>query len=284
MSQQMVQIVTDSTADLPDEVAAANRIEVVPLTLRFGSQSYRDGVDISKEDFYAKLREATEMPTTSVPSPGQFVETYRRAVEAGRRVLSVHLSGALSGTYNSALLAAAEFPPDQIAVIDSRNCSMAHGWIAVLAAEAAKAGATLEEIKALADDLVPRVHLYAVLDTLENLRRFGRLGRAQAFLGTLLAVKPIVTIAEGVVSPVEKVRLLNRALTRLVEITVEHGPIERMAVAHTDAFDTVADLTDMVRSAMPGLTILPYRAGSVVGTLAGPGAVALVFVSGRRRE
>ncbi|MHB9090456.1 MAG: DegV family protein, partial [Chloroflexota bacterium] len=264
-----MQVVTDSTADLPDEMAATAGIKVIPLSIRFGDHVYLDGVNLSKEAFYRMLRETPSLPTTSVPSPGMFAEAYREALEAGRKVISIHLSGLLSGTYNSALLAAAEFPEGQIAVVDSRNGSMAHGWMALAAAEAARTGATLAAVKGLVEDMIPRAHLYACLDTLENLRRFGRIGRAQAFLGTMLNVKPIVTIGDGIVTPVEKVRLLSKALVRLVDIAVDHAPIERMAVAHTDAPETVARLRQLIEEAIPGLPTITYRAGSVVGTLAG---------------
>ncbi len=279
---QQVEIVTDSTADIPADLAKSAGIHVVPLSVRFGSDVYQDTFELTKEEFYAKLKTATSLPTTSVPPPGAFLKVYKEVAQRGRRVLSIHLSAALSGTYNTACLAAAEFPPGQVNVVDSRNGSMAMGWVALMAAEEAKAGATLEQVSDLVTDLLPRAHLYAVLDTLENLRRGGRIGRAAAFLGTLLNVKPILTIADGVVAPVEKVRLLRRALVRLVEITQAHAPIERMSVAHTDAPETVQELRQMVCAALPGLDVLTYRAGAVVGTLAGPGAVAVVFVAGRR--
>jgi DegV family protein with EDD domain len=280
--RQVVQVITDSTADIPPDVANEAGVKVVPLSIKFGGDVYRDGVDLSGEAFYHKLRSAPVLPTTSAPSPGAFLEAYREALAMDRRVLSIHLSAALSATHNAATLAAAECPEGQVEVVDSRNCSMAVGWVALLAAEEARKGATLERIRALVGDLMPRAHLYAVLDTLENLRRGGRIGRAAAFLGTLLNVKPIVTIAQGEVMPVQKVRLLDRALERLVEIAQEHAPIERMAVAQTDAPRTFERLREMVASAMPGLEILNYRAGAVVGALAGEGAVALVFIGGRR--
>ena len=282
--RQSVQIVTDSTADIPAEIAAAAGIKVVPLVVRFGNQVYRDGVDISGEEFYARLKAAPSLPTTSAPAPGAFLEVYREAVAKGVRVLSIHLSAILSGTHNAALLAAADFSPGQIRVVDSRNVSMAVGWIALRAAAAARDGASLVEVARQVDDMIPRAHLYAVLDTLENLRRGGRIGRAAAFLGTVLSIKPIVTIAGGEVAPVEKVRTLDRALDRLVAIAQDHAPITHMAVAHTDAPDTVARLHALVSTALPGMELLTYRAGSVIGALAGPGAVALVFLRGRRGE
>ncbi|MHB1417717.1 MAG: DegV family protein, partial [Chloroflexota bacterium] len=230
------------------------------------------------------LATSPSLPTTSAPAPGAFIEAYRAAIASGKRVLSIHVSGTLSGTHNAAALAAAEFPEGQVTVVDSRNVSMGLGWIALRAAAEARAGATLERIRELVEGLIPRSHLYAVLDTLENLRRGGRIGRAAAFLGTILSVKPIVTVAYGEVMPVEKVRLLDRALARLVDIAKEHAPIEQMAVAQTDAPETMERLCKMVAEAMPDLEILTYRAGSVVGALAGPGAVALVFVRGPNPE
>lgn len=279
---QRVRIVTDSTADIPPQLAREAGIEVVPLSVRFGNKIYRDDLDLSKDEFYAMLKAAPDLPTTSVPPPGAFARVYQAAVDSGLQVLSIHLSSALSGTYNTAILAASAFENGKVLVVDSRNCSMAMGWVALMAAEQARAGAPMETIMAMVEDMLPRAHLYAALDTLENLRRGGRIGRAAAFLGTVLNVKPIVTIADGVVTPVEKVRLLNRALVRLVEIAQSHAPIQRMAVAHTDAPETVARLRAMVAEAMPELELITYRAGATVGTLAGAGAVALVFLSGRR--
>ena len=281
MAVQTVQVVTDSTSDIPRELARAAGIEVVPLTIRFGSEVFADGVDLSGEAFYEKLRTSPTIPTTSAPSPGDFLHVYHRAVQRGQQVISIHISGEVSATYSSAALAAQEFP-GRVHVVDSRNVSMAFGWVAVRAAAAAQAGAGIEVIKALVEDALPRAHLYAVLGTLENLRRGGRLGRAAAFLGTVLQVKPILTVSSGVVSPVEKVRLIGRAIERLVEIAQEHAPIEQMAVAQTDAPDTFEQLRLLVAEKMPGLDLLGYRAGAVIGALAGPGAVALVFVSGRK--
>lgn len=255
---------------------------VVPLSVRFDKDVYRDGVDIRGEEFYRKLASHPRLPTTSAPPPGAFLDVYRQAIDAGRQVLSIHLSGALSATHGVATLAAADFGEDQVRVVDSRNVSMAIGWVALMAAAEARAGATLESVSRLVDDLLPRAHLYAVLDTLENLRRGGRIGRAAAFLGTALSIKPMVTVARGEVTPVEKVRTLGKALVRLVEVARDHAPLERLAVAYTDAPDTIDRLRELAGDAFPDLDILTYRAGAVVGTLAGPGAVALVFISGRR--
>jgi DegV family protein with EDD domain len=281
MGEQLVQVVTDSTSDIPPEVARAAGIEVVPLTIRFGREVFADGVQLSGEAFYERLRTCVELPTTSAPSPGDFLEVYRRAVAAGRQVLSIHISALVSATYSSAVLAAQEFP-GQVHVVDSRNVSMAVGWVALRAAAAARTGASIEAVREMVEDLLPRAHLYAVLGTLENLRRGGRLGRAAAFLGTVLQVKPVLTIHNGEVSPVEKVRLINRALERLVDIAKDHAPIEHLAVAQTDAPGTIEQLRQLLAERMPELEFISYRAGAIIGALAGPGAVALVFVSGRK--
>lgn len=281
MPEQTVQVVTDSTSDIPLELANSAGIDVVPLTIRFGHEVYADGVGLTGEAFYEKLRQSPVIPTTSAPSPGDFLEVYRRGIERGKQVVSIHISGQVSATYNSAVLAAQEFP-GRVHVVDSRNVSMAVGWVALRAAAAARAGANIGTVKSLVEDMLPRAHLYAVLGTLENLRRGGRLGRAATFLGTVMQVKPILTVSNGVVSPVEKVRLINRALERLVDIAQEHAPIEHMAVAQTDAPGTFDQLRQIVAEKMPGLQLLGYRAGAIIGALAGPGAVALVFISGRR--
>lgn len=279
--KQTVQIVTDSTADIPPELARAAGIRIVPLSIRFGEETYLDGVNLSGEQFYKKLSEYPRLPTTSAPPPGAFLDAYREAIAQDRHVISIQISAAVSATHNSAVLAAAECPPGTVTVVDSRNCSMAAGWVALMAAEEAKKGASVEQVKALVDNLLPRAHLYAVLGTLENLRRGGRIGLASAFLGAMLSIKPIVTLANGVVAPVQKVRLLDRALERLVEIAKEHAPLTRLAVAQTEAPKEMEQLLRLVERAFPGMDIVTYRAGAIVGALAGPGAVALVFIGAR---
>jgi DegV family protein with EDD domain len=277
-SAQRVQIVTDSTSDIPQELAAAAGIWIVPLNITFGAETLKDRVDIGPDEFYERLRHAAALPRTSAPSPGAFIETYRQATMLDRSVLSIHISAKLSGTYGAARIAAGEFGDDQVMVVDSRQASMGLGWIALLAAERAKTGASLEELREYVNGLLPRVTIYVLLDTLENLRRGGRIGRASALLGTMLKVKPIITVSKGEVTPVEKVRLFARATTRLVEMARANAPLERLAVAYTDVPEVASRIRSQLQEALPSTDPLVFQAGPVIGTYVGHGAVAVMFV------
>ncbi len=278
MARQTVQVITDSTADIPPALAQAAGIWVVPLSVRFGSEVYRDGVDITADQFYGKLRSWPGLPATSAPAAGIFAERYREALAAGRSSLGIHLSSKLSGTYSAAATAAAEFG-DEVAVLDSRSASMALGWIVLAAAERARAGASLAEVRELAESLIPRAHVYLTLDSLENLRKGGRIGRATALLGTLLNVKPIITVIDGEVAPVERVRTFGKALSRLAELVAQHGPIERLAVGYTDVPEVAGTLRELVEKVLPGVEVLTFQAGPVIGTHVGHGAVGITFIT-----
>ncbi len=261
-------------------MAQAAGIWVVPLSVRFGSEVYRDGVDITADQFYARLRSWPGLPATSAPAAGVFAEKYREALAAGKKVLGIHLSGKLSGTYSAAASAAAEFG-DDVVVLDSKSASMAMGWIVLLAAEQARAGASLARLRALVESLIPRAYVYLTLDTLENLRKGGRIGRAAALLGALLNVKPIITVIDGEVAPVERVRTFARALARLADLIEQHSPIERLAVGYTDLPEVADALHEQLARVLPGRDVLTFQAGPVVGTHVGHGAAGVTFV---RRE
>jgi len=274
----MLQIITDSTADLSPDVAAAAGIWVVPLTVRFGQESYQDGVDLSKDEFYAKLRVSPKLPATAAPPPGVFAARYAAALAAGKQVLAIHLSRELSSTYSAALLAAAEFG-DDVAVADSRSTSMGLGMLALRAAEAARAGASLAEARRLVQELAPCLRIFLALGTLENLHKGGRIGRASVLLGALLSVKPIISVVDGYIEPVERVRTFSRALRRLVELTREHEPSGHVAVGYTDVPEVAQQLRAMLLQEMPGLDVSIYQGGSTIGTYVGHGAVATLFLA-----
>ena len=223
-----VKIVTDSTADLPPDVIDSLGICVVPLTVMFGKDSFLDGETINTGDFYYRLREGGDFPTTSQPSPGQFIEKYLGLADKCDGIVSIHLSSELSQTGNSAIQAVKEIGDQvpRIEVIDSRSVSMGLGLMVISAARAAVNGAGVDEIIELVRDLIGRTHIFVLLDTLEYLRRGGRIGRASAFLGTMLRFHPILTIAQGVVHPIERVRSRSKGILRLQAIAENSGTVE----------------------------------------------------------
>ena len=275
----MVRVVTDSTCDIPAHLVRDLNIAVVPLNLHFGTSTFRDGVDITPEEFYERLASYRGLPTTSQPAVGTFQEVYRELADAGHDIISIHISSKLSGTHASAQTAARSFPDLRINVIDSQFTSMAQGFLVIAAAEAALRGCDLDEVTRLVYEMIPRLHLYVVLDTLEYLRRGGRIGKASAFLGTLLHIKPIIKVKDGEVVPVEKVRTRSQALRRLVELTRQNGPLERLAVAHAASPLEAEHLVDQLSIFFPHEDVLIANVGTVIGTHVGPGAVATLFVT-----
>ncbi|HEU5349898.1 MAG TPA: DegV family protein, partial [Ktedonobacterales bacterium] len=234
-----VQVVVDSTADIPRDRARELGIEVVPLTVMFGDQSFRDGVDLDGPSFYQNLSNSPVMPTTSTPPPALFEETYRRLIANGATgILSMHISGKLSATYSAARQGAEAAAADThipIEVIDSDTVSGGFGLPAEMVAREAREGADLATLKAHAQSLCARVHVIAVLDTLEFLQRGGRIGRAAAMLGTLLSFKPVVEIREGQVVPLEKPRTRSKALERMGQMVTQFGELDALAIVASDS-------------------------------------------------
>ena len=275
MSKPSVAVVTDSTADLPPELAASRSITVVPLTLNFDGQSLLDGVDIRPEDFYRRLPAARTHPTTSQPSPGRFAEAYSALLADHDNVISIHISEKLSGTYASALQAAEITDPKRVRVVDSQLVSMSLGLIALTASAMASNGADLEAIESKVLNMRPHVQTYFSVATLEFLRRGGRIGRAGALLGSVLQVKPVLCIRDGQVTPLERVRTFERALNRIVELTreVDRGHGVCVIVGHADA---LADAERIGRELEPiAETLMIQPLGPVVGAHAGPGVVGV---------
>ncbi len=275
-----VRIVTDSAADLPADLAASRRIEVVPLTVRFGSDSYVSGVELSPDEFWTKLSQTHEAPATAAPSAGDFQETYEKLIADGATgIVSVLLSSKLSATYQAAAVAANEITGTSVEVFDSLAVSASTGLLALHAADRADAGASPAEIVAELETLRPRVHLYGVIDTLEYLRLGGRIGGAQALLGTMLKMKPVISLHDGAVEPVGRVRTRAKALEHLAGIVREHqGSIERLVVlngAATDV-DQLLQLLDGVVTVARGDV---WTLGAIVGAHAGPGVIGVVFIT-----
>jgi DegV family protein with EDD domain len=271
----MIKIVTDSTADVPPDLGAD--ITVVPCFIQFGTASYLDGVDITREQFYTWLADSDVMPKTAAPSVGIFEETYRRVTREGDEVISLHVAGALSGMINSARLGAEAVPQARITVYDSESVTMGLGWMCVAAARAARQGKSVAQVIALLDEMKTRAHVFAALDTLEFLRRSGRVGWASSMVGQLLNIKPLVGVYRGAVRLLGRVRTRARSIQRLVELVSNLGKLESLAVLHTTAQDAALQLAREVAhlapSPVPVVEVTP-----VIGTHTGPNGLGLAAI------
>lgn len=275
-----VKIVTDSLADIPPSLLRELDITVVPCIVRFGNAEYRDRVDLPTWEFYQRLTASPVLPTTAIPSTAEFEETYRRLAQTTDQILAIHTVASLSGIYNASRLAAQEILDAQIEIIDSQQVSMSLGWLVILAARAAKAGKSLAEIKALVEKALTRVHIVAMLNTLQYAQRGGRLGKGTALLGTLLNVKPLLSTCGGEIVPVENVRSRRRALERMVELVIESGPVQEIAVVHANAADLAIDVERSLAEIFPDKQIMLSETGPVLGTHTGPGSVGIAWISG----
>ncbi|WP_106280924.1 DegV family protein [Geodermatophilus tzadiensis] len=276
----VVAVVTDSTAYLPTDVVARYGIEVVPCYVVLAGRSGREGEDVTPEDVARALSSRGQKVSTSRPTPGDFVAAYRRLLAGGAdRVVSIHLSADLSGTWDAARLAAAQVGEHLVTVVDSRSTAMGTGFAVLAAARAAAGGATAAEVAADANGTAARTRTLFVVDTLEHLRRGGRIGAAASLLGTALAVKPVLHVVDGRVVPLERVRTSARALSRLVQRATEAagGPGAAIAVHHLAAPQRAERLATELRQAIPGIREFHVsELGAVVGAHVGPGAVGVV--------
>jgi DegV family protein with EDD domain len=281
LTQENTAVVLDSTADFPDAQIRFPNMRVVPLYVRFGEESFRDYVELDPHGFYERLRSAPELPTTSQPTPQDFISTYR-ALSSYERIYSIHISSRLSGTVQSASLAATEVGGDTIRLIDSESASIGIAMLALDIQDLLARGTTDDEIEALAATHREQAGLLFTVDTLEFLAKGGRIGRARALAGSLLNVKPILTIDDGEVVPLTRVRGRQKALDefrkRFEEATTD-GPGLRVAFAHAEAAETVEQLQGIIEAARPQAEIrLVTTLGAVVGTHAGPGTVGFFFL------
>lgn len=277
----MVKVVTDSLSDIPPALVQELDITVVPLLVRFGGDVYRDRVDLTMAEFHKKLTATTTLPSTSQPAVGVFEETFSTLAKETDEIFSVHVIGALSGTFNSAAAAAHNIAQAAIRVVDSQSVSMGLGWLAILAARAAKEGKNLDQIDRLVADSLRRVHIIAMLDTLEYAQRGGRLGKGAALAGSLLNVKPILSITDGEVVPVEKPRTQQRALERIVDIAFASGPIQEIAVIHAAAPEQAEQLREILSKTLVEADIVVAETGPVLSAHTGPGAVGVAWITGK---
>lgn len=275
-----VKLVTDSTADLPGSLVRKHGLTVVPLHVHFGEEDYRDGVDIWASEFYYKLENGGVLPHTSQPSPGDFLQVYEALTADGSEVVSIHLSRALSGTCQSADLAAGMLGrPAVVTVVDTASASLGVGLVALEAARKAAEGASREEMAEAARRASKRLVLLFVVDTLEYLQKNGRIGRASAFAGSLLNIKPVLTLEGGIVTPVEKVRGKAKALDRMFEVCHVRvaGKPARWAVVHADRPEEALILAERVKSEFKCVEApIVSDIGPVIGSHTGPGTLGVV--------
>jgi len=281
-----VALVTDSTAYIPGNLTNQFNLQNVPLQIIWGEQTLRDGVDIQPAEFYTRLQESKVNPTTSQPSPAAFIDVYQRLLDEGFEILSIHISGKLSGTMDSAVQAKAHFPGSPIELVDSNTTSMSMGFQVLAAARALQQGASLIECKQVAEKSREYTGVLFAVQTLEYLRRGGRIGGAAAFLGTVLNLKPILELRNGRIEPVERVRTMNKAVDRLLDLFQERvgdrKPV-RIACVYSSSPEDARTLLERARQRfdpadVADLMIAPVS--PVLGVHVGPGCMGLAYMAG----
>lgn len=275
-----IRIATDSTSDVPAELAWQYGIAVVPCYINIGNKSFLDGIDLSRQDFYAHLRHYESFPQTAAPGIEIFARTYEQLVAAGAtEIIAIHLSSTLSAVYSVAQVAAQEIKRARVTVFDSRQLSLGTGWQAIKAAQMAHAGASVPEILVALHEQVARTQSCAVIDVLENLRRGGRITWLVAGLGTALQIKPLFRVHDGKVT-IEKTRTRKGALERLMQLIQAWGTIHQFAIVYTDDLDRAEELHQLIQQRFPHLTIKGIlQVTPIIGAHLGPGAVGVVCIT-----
>ncbi len=276
-------IVTDSTCDLPPAIVSQYDIKIVPLYINFGTESYLDQIELSREDFYARLPLAGPLPTTAMPGPQMFLQAYKALANEGvTEILSIHISRSLSALVDAARLAAREAPLP-VTILDSGSLSLGTGFLAWAAAEAASEGQTMDEILALLKEQGARTRVFAVLETLDYLQRSGRMNRVLATLGNWLRIKPLLKMHDGK-STAEKIRTSEAATDRLIDLLKAQMPLEKVGLVHTHALNKAKALQHQVRDLLPGLDTFSVDITPVFGVHLGPGAIGFACVSARSED
>ena len=267
-------VVTDSTADLPDEWRDRYGIEVVPLKVLFGTETFRDRVDMTDEQFFARLAASSTLPKTSAPSPGEFAEVYRRLAKDHDGCISIHIGEQLSATAEAARVGASSVEGFPVNVVDSQTVSMPIAFLCRVAAESP----TLAHATEAVQRRVPKCRVLALLDTLRYIEMGGRVSRAQAMIGTMLDLKPLLLVADREIKSVDRVRTRSRAIPRMVEFFRGEMPVEALAVMHAQAPDEAEEIASKLRRELPDLDIPIGQIGCVLGTHTGPKALGLVYL------
>ena len=278
-----IKVVTDSTSDLPADVAESLGIEVVPLNVHFGSDVYKDRVNLMPDTFYDKLINGDVLPTTSQPSVGEFIDVYERLGSDADGIVSVHISEKLSGTMNSARLASQQANADcPIEVVDTFQVSMGVGICAMEAAEVANSGGNMNQVILAARNAVTRSQCFFMLETLEFLQKGGRIGKAQALIGNLLKIRPMLMLQGGEVHPLGRERTRRKGIAKLVDTVEELAPISGLAVMYSTALDEAQTLAQNISKFMiEGREPMMLQIGPVIGTYAGPDTLGIALISAK---
>lgn len=280
-----IKIVTDSACDVPPELAEKLGITIVPVYLNIGERSYLEGVEMTREQFYSRLSSFSEYPTTAAPAVGTFTELYEQLTQAGAtQILSMHIAHDLSATYNAARVGAVAADSAPVTLFDTRQITLGAGLLVLLAAEAAAAGRTITEIMSMLNEKVSRTRVFGMIDSLESLHRSGRVSWAQFGIGTLLQIKPIMMIADGVISAAAKVRTRQRALSQMLKMVTEMAPFERLAIIHVNAQEAAEELYQLSSSLFSTFSEAAPMIQSItpaVGTHLGVGSVGFAAISAK---
>lgn len=275
----MVKLVTDSVADLPPKVAEDLGITVIPLNVHFGSETYRDGIDLTTEDFYQKLETSPTLPMTSAPSPGVFAEVFDDLAARCTEILAIFLSRKLSATYDAAVQGMRLMKRKcQIEIADSSSAIMGQGLLVMEAAKKALAGASLNELVEMISRTTSRIHMRATLSTFKYLVKGGRIGRAQAMLGSMLKINPILGIKDGVASPFARVRTRAMAMEWLYQFAARFDRVEALAVEYGTNVDEAKALAKRIAAVFPNVPLYLSNVSPVIGTHAGPGVLSVTVM------
>ena len=278
-----IRIVTDSVADLAPALASANDIKVVAAYVIIGGETYADGVEITADDFYARLPGLSSLPTTSQPTIGDFQSVYQQLLDDGHQVVSVHVSSKLSGTVNSAMQAKAALGDNApIEIVDSQLASIPQGLAVINAAQWAREMSDYQEVARRIRESLSQIHAYVLVDTLEYLQKGGRIGKAAAFLGGMLKVKPILTIRDGEVHPVERPRSTERARNRLAELVRELAPVRQINLCYSTNQAHAIALQSELSGLVSADNLFESRFGPTLGTYVGPNALGVAVTQGRQ--
>lgn len=272
-----IAVVTDSTSDLPPEIAKQHGIEVVPLNVHIGDDTFLDGQTITADEMYKILPESNEIPTTSAPPVGTFVDVFTRLAKDHDAIISIHISAKLSLTYISAVNAVSEMGDTEvdIRVVDTEQASMALGWIAVHVAEKIASGASIDEAVEIAQKAATRASFVGMVDTLDYLVRGGRIGKAKGFVGSLLRIKPILTVQEGEAHPVGRARNRKKGVVMLEQMVADASPLDKLSILYTTEPEAAQAIADEVASFAPDNKPVVAQLGPVVGNYLGPGVLGL---------
>ena len=276
-----IKVVADSVSDIPADIAEELDITVVPAYVRFGNDVYKDGVELTTDEFFDRLLNGPDFPATSQPSIGDFSETYAKVADGADGIVSVHVSGKVSGTVNSARQGAAQVGDAcPIEVLDTLQASMGAGLVAIVAAKAARDGGSLEDVTAAARDATDRCQCIALMDTLEYLIKGGRIGKAKGMLGSLLKIKPLIIIRDGEVHDLAKERTRRKAVSRLERTAGEFAPLESAAVMYSTSREEAETLAERLRPSIAGGEMpIVTRFGPALGTYVGPDALGISLLS-----